>query len=360
MRDQAKGPVPEGAPARWRLVLPFGLLVLGGVALSAFWFYASTRTRAEIDSWLQREAAVGRVWSCADRAIGGFPFRIEFTCTQPSFEGETAGRHVTGRLGSALAVAQVYSPSLVIVEAQGPLEVKADDGSFVTAGWTSLRASLRGKPGAGLERLSVEAEGLDAKLGAAGLFTTSVKAADAQAHLRPVPDAKDQGTYDVALSARDASAPGTALLFGADSVDLEALATVTQANPLSGHGLPAELQRWHEAGGDVRVTRFILGRPDRRIQAQGELRLDAEHRPAGAFDISVTGLDKALAMFGLGAGRADLGGLLGALLGKPKAAEAEGQGQAQPGPKPVTMTLRLDKGRAMLGPLPLGPLRPLY
>lgn len=358
MRDQAGGPVSKGAPPRWRLFLPFGTVLLIGAGLSVFWFYASTRTRAEIDAWLQREAAVGRVWSCADRAIGGFPFRIEFTCAQPSFEGETEGRRITGRLGSALAVAQVYSPSLVIVEAQGPLEVKADDGSFVDAGWTTLRASIRGKPGAGLERLSVEAEGLDAKLGAAGLFTTSVKAADAQAHLRPSPDAKEPGSYDVAVSARDASAPGTALLFGADGVDLDATGIITHANPLSGRGLPAELQRWHEAGGDVRVTRFILGRPDRRIQAQGDLHLDAEHRPAGAFDISVTGLDKALAMFGLGGGRADLGGLIGSLLGKPKAPETEGQSPAPP--KPVTMTLRLDKGRAMLGPIPLGPLRPLY
>jgi hypothetical protein len=356
MRDRVNEPAQPAGPPRWRLFLPFGMVVVVGIGLSAFWFQASRTTRAEIDAWLKREASVGRNWSCGDQSIGGFPFRIEFTCDRPSFEGEAEGRRVSGKLTSALAVAQVYTPNLVIVEAQGPLEVSLDDGSTLDARWKTMRASLRGTPGRGLERFSIEGQELDAAY-RGPLLTTSVKAADAQLHLRPTPNAAAPGSYDVALSATGASAPGTAMLFGADTVDLEALATVTEAQPLSGRGLGVELQRWHEAGGEVRLTRFMLGRPDRLVQAQGTLRLDDDRRPEGSFDISITGLDRALALLGLG-GKANLGSVLGSLLGKPKG--ADDPAGAGPKPKPVTMTLRLDKGRAMLGPLPLGSLTPLY
>jgi hypothetical protein len=160
------------------------MLAVLGLAASAFWLYASTRTRAEIDSWLAREAALGRDWSCAKRDVGGYPFRIVFTCDGAAFQGTAEGRAVAGSLGKVVALAQVYSPKLLIVEADGPLSLSSGDGARLQATWSSLRASLRGEPGVGLQRLSVEGDGLAVTLAAPLLPEMTGTAAVAELHIR--------------------------------------------------------------------------------------------------------------------------------------------------------------------------------
>ena len=39
-----------------------------------------------LDGWRVREAAAGRVHTCASQDVGGFPFRIEVRCVDPSTE----------------------------------------------------------------------------------------------------------------------------------------------------------------------------------------------------------------------------------------------------------------------------------
>jgi hypothetical protein len=338
-------------PARTRLLLPFAVLAVLGAGLSAFWFYASTRTRAEIDSWLAREAAVGREWSCGKRAIGGYPFRITFTCEDAAFQGSGPDGAVSGRLGQVVALAQVYSPKLLLIEAAGPLSVSGADGSRLQASWTSLRASLRGEPGAGLERLSVEGEGVSVTLAGPLLPEVTGTAAVAELHIRPTPDALAAAhSFDLAVMLDDAVAPGVAMVFGREAVDVDGLATLTQAQPLAGDA-SAQLARWQAAGGQLRLTRLGVGAPDRRVDARGEIGLDDAHRLQGRIDLTLTGLDQLASL--LTGGRGGGGPLLGGLLGRPK----------EPGgapAKPVALTLTLADGKARLGPLTIGILPPLY
>src|SRR4051812_35982321 len=76
-------PPPAGAQkprGRLGLFLPFILLLVVAVLGTAGWFYIRDRATREIDGWLGREAAAGRSWTCADRAITGYPFRLELRC----------------------------------------------------------------------------------------------------------------------------------------------------------------------------------------------------------------------------------------------------------------------------------------
>jgi hypothetical protein len=344
-------PLPA-RPARTRLLLPFGVLAALGVGLSAFWLYASSRTRAEIDNWLAREAAVGREWSCGKRGIGGYPFRIAFTCEDATFQNSEAGRAVSGRLGKVVALAQVYSPKLLLIEAQGPLSVTGADGSRLQAGWSSLRASLRGTPGAELERLSVEGEGVSVTLAGPLLPEVTGTAAVAELHIRPTPDAlAGAHSFDLAVMLDDAVAPGVGMVFGREAVDVDGLATLTQAQPLAGGDASAQLARWQAAGGQLRLTRLGVGAPDRRVDGRGEIGLDDAHRLQGRIDLTLTGLDRLAPL--LAGGRGGVGPLLGGLLGRPK---EPGDAPA----KPVALTLTLADGKARLGPLTIGILQPLY
>jgi hypothetical protein len=339
-------------PARTRLLAPFAVLAVLGVGLSAFWFYASTRTRAEIDSWLAREAAVGRAWSCGQSTIAGYPFRIAFTCEAATFQSTEESRAVSGSLGKVVALAQVYSPKLLLIEADGPLSVTGADGSRLQASWSSLRASLRGEPGAALERLSVEGDGVSVTLAGPLLPEVTGTVAVAELHIRPTPDAAASAhSFDLALMLDDAVAPGVALVFGREAVDVDGLATLTQAQPLAGGDVPAQLARWQAAGGQLRLTRLGVGAPDRRVDARGEIGLDDAHRLQGRIDLTLTGLDRLMPL--LTGGRGGVGPLLGGLLGRPR--------EPSDAPaKPVALTLTLADGKARLGPLTIGILQPLY
>src|SRR5712691_10205643 len=104
-------------------------------------------------AWRTREAAAGRIYGCATTNFGGYPFRIEVTCTEPSVDDRATALSIRAR--NLTAVAQVWDPTLVIGEIAGPMTVAPLGGSPTgTIDWTLAQASLRGTPGAP-ERLSI-------------------------------------------------------------------------------------------------------------------------------------------------------------------------------------------------------------
>lgn len=358
-------PAPRPRPARLRIFMPtLGLLlVMAGVGI--VWGYLSWRASAELDAWLQREADLGRTWSCPDRSIGGFPFRIEVTCLQPTFTGVAEGQPISGRLGKIHTVAQIYNPGHVIVEVDGPLAVTTSAGDRLDAEWQLARASIHGRPGAGLDRLSAEVNVPRVTIaGPRGNLALTATLADF--HIRRTPDrpAAD-GAYDIASRIVGATVPPLdALLGGTAPAQLDLVATITQAEPLAGRGLPSELERWRAAGGRLQISTGTLAHGTRRIDLSGNVGLDDAHRPQGRLDVTVSGLDDMLARFGLGGRGGALGGLIAGVLGGRPATGGAQAAEPAPGaaqaPKGMVLPLRMENGRASLGPLPLLALPPLY
>src|SRR5580698_3105414 len=118
------------APRRrplWRLFIVPVLVVIAALAWSAFWFYAASEVDAKADAWRAQEAKSGRVYDCARRTVGGFPFRLEVRCdgASVSLVSQSAGpaaaqAPITAALAQILIVAQVYDPKLVIAEFTAP------------------------------------------------------------------------------------------------------------------------------------------------------------------------------------------------------------------------------------------------
>ena len=79
-----------------------------------------------------------------ERTLGGFPFRLELRCSDPRMDVSRDDGSFTASAKSIVAVAQVYDPMHVIVEATGPLLFIPSDGQRqVEANWTSAEASSR-------------------------------------------------------------------------------------------------------------------------------------------------------------------------------------------------------------------------
>jgi hypothetical protein len=316
------------------------LLLLVAAAWSAAWFAIRERATEAIDRGLALEARAGRHWTCADRRIGGYPFRIELSCADLTLRRGP----VTASLGPLLAVAQVYRPGHVIAELRGPLRVT--DGTLIVDGsWRLLETSVRASPG-GLQRISLVAEAPQVRITGAGSQEIALSSESLEAHLRPNPSrGETEAAYDAAIVARQARLPVMDLLVGgAEPTDIQIDLTATQAEGFRGKPVVEELERWRAADGRLDILQLALAKGARRVQAKGDLRLDALHRPAGQLQVAAAGLDGLLANL-TGGGAA--GGILGALLGQapaPQAAEGGGRGLS---PLPP---LRIENGRLMLGP----------
>ncbi|MBV9076782.1 MAG: DUF2125 domain-containing protein [Methylobacteriaceae bacterium] len=350
----AEMPVRKKA-TRFRLYAPYALLALLAVGWSIAWFVIRGRVEHGLDQWLAAEAAQGRRWTCVDRRVGGYPFRIELTCS-----GVTLDRpDVTASTGRLLVVAQVYAPNHVIAEAAGPLRVEAG-GTTAQASWSLLQSSIVSERGR-VARVAVVADGPRIQVTPSNGEPVELTGRKLELHLRPDPRA--DGSFDGAVSAAGTVVPGLdALVGGTEPADLELVAAISRAAEFPARAVPAELERWRLAGGRLDLTRLSLVKGPRRVEVKGQLGLDDQHRIDGQVDVATAGLE---GLVGRIAGdRSVLGGrLLGSLLGSPPPAidQKPAGVPGAPAPRPLP-TIRLQDGRAFFGPLPIPNFRltPLY
>jgi len=349
--DQA---APTGSVRRSRfwLYTPFVLLLLVAVAWSIAWFVIRNRTAEALDGWIAAEARNGRQWTCGDRTIAGYPFRIEIICESLDLKRGS----VSASFGRTEAVAQVYQPRRIIVEVAGPLRVT--DGTVTVDGsWSLLQASINASQ-TGLQRLSVAADAPKVSVTGLGNGEIAGSGRHLELHVRPNPSRRAELAGDVAASITEARIPLLdALVGGAEPTNLSADLTVTQADGFKGGTIVEELELWRNAGGKLDILMLSAVKGTRQIETKGELRLDEQHRPAGQLTVSAAGLDGLLG--NLTGGRVG-GNLLGMLLGQGPRPQ-----QGQPNAKPQLASLpplRLENGFLAMGPfvIPNVKLRPLY
>jgi hypothetical protein len=348
---QAEAPSTKRHSRLW-LYGPFAVLALMAVAWAVGWFVIRGQMQSGLDRWITAEAAAGRRWACADRRIGGFPFRIEVSCSSLALERPD----MQATLGPVTIVSQVYKPGHVIAEAAGPLQVRAGS-TVVEATWSLLQTSVQAGP-AGPQRGDLVAEKPVVKVTSAALDPFTITAARLETHLRPNP--AQMTTADWALRAEGAAIPGLdALVGGAEPADLDLVLAVTRARDLPARPVAAELERWRTAGGQVEISRIGLVKGPRRVEGSGTLGLDELHRPQGQLDVATARIEGFLGQF-VGGKAGGAAALLGALLGAPSAQAQQPDGR-KAGLTPLP-PLRLEGGKLRLGPLVIPGVRldPLY
>jgi hypothetical protein len=328
----------------------FALLVLA-IGWSIFWYISATITGREIGAWIKREAEDGRVWACPERSVGGYPFRIEITCKDPSFSGPAAGIPVVGKLAGIHLVAQLYNPKLIIGEADGPFDFTLpQDGSHTTANWKLLQISVRGAPDA-LQRGSLVADEIEFHASVANGRTFSGRADNLQLHARR--GAEEQHAYDFALTSTNTASAELDDVMGISApATLQFSGTVTQAESIRGGTIAQILEHWRMAGGSLVLNQAVVVKGSLNAQATGTLRLDGAHRIEGRLDLTASGLAPVLQRYGIAPQLLDIGGLIGGLLSG--RAPAPGTGQ-------IRVPLTFDRGQLGLGPVRgLALLPPLY
>ncbi len=341
--------------SRFWLYAPFIILALLAAGWSSLWALARAKVDQELDAGIAREARAGRNWTCRDRHVGGYPFRIEVRCGSLALVSSRWGDEVRVDAGPAVAVAQVATPGHIILQMSGPLLAVLPQGRKAELNWKQFDASLR-LSGLAFERLSLALSEPVLTVAEPGQAAAEAwRAMAAEAHLRPHPQRfASEGTVDLAVSAKGGVLPVLdALLGNADIADLDLQASLSRALNFRRGFNPDALEAWRNEGGGLEMTKLVLNKGSARLEATGRIALDEARRPGGQVDAAVAGIDR-VAGIRVGGLAGGLGSLLGRRSGAPENNAAAGLTPLPP--------LVLRGGRVYLGPLrlPLQPLAPLY
>lgn len=327
---------------------PLIAVLILAAAWSGVWFYAAGRADATVSAWIDREASLGRRYTCGERKTAGYPFRIEMRCTNLVIDLDTPDGPVNLRAPHLLAMAQVYQPTLVIAEATGPMAVKGPDIDYV-ATWTLLQASLRGRP-ADPQRFSLAVTA--PALAAANTAEPFARAAKFEFHARRREGAAAPEPFDLALRFDALNLPAAPAAIAAQPINAEIQAALLGVKDLRPRPMPARLREWQAAGGRLEITQARIAQGEALGVGQGSLGLTADGQIDGTITLRVAGLETvAPLLFEPNQRRAQAGFVAG--LNMLSRGEIEGK-------RAVTVPLSFRDGRVLFGPIPIGRTRPLF
>ncbi len=348
---------PASRPKPWLVIVPLLLVVVAAIVWSGLWFYAAGRAEREIDAWIGREAKLGRIWSCTDRHLAGFPFRFELRCLSPKLETR-GGDAMRFTAASAEAVAQVWAPNHIVAEFAGPARVEdLNTGQSYVAVWSLLQMSgvgdLSGRP----ERFSLQAHDLKLEQpGATGTQPVALLSAHLfEFHARRA--AGKDGKPDGVDYASGLTGGESALLNGLGMqgpVEMALQGTVTASADLRPMPVAQRLRAWADAGGVARLDRFHITSPKVAMSATGIVALDPQGRLNGKLDLGFAGLnDVVQGLDRAGAIPREVAPIVGALAMVGKPAQVEGR-------KGALFALSFDAGTLKLAGFPVGIVPPLF
>jgi hypothetical protein len=374
-------PAPRRRP--WGLILIAAAVVALAGGWSLFWYFAASTAERTIGGWLEREAQLGRIYTCGTQTVGGYPFRIEVRCSDASAELRNMHPALFLKTNNLLVAAQIYQPTLLIGEFTGPLSV-AEHGHAArfVANWTLAQASVRGRPDAP-DRISIVLDNPSLDEIATGGAEPIVKGLHIEAHGRIAEGSvTDRPVLDAAFQLRSVTAARVHPLL-VQPTDADVDLTLRGLSNLAPKPWPEPLRELQAAGGRIEVKRLRVQQGQAIAVAAGSLGLTASGRPHGELMVTASGLDKFLPALGVeslvpprSSGGDRINSALGALdrlvpgLGQ-VARERAGLGLAAgvmllgeqtelEGKRAVRLPLRFNDGAVSLGPIPLGQIAPLF
>jgi hypothetical protein len=279
-------------------------------------------------------------------------------CASPKFQQTRNDKPQTFSMGELNAVAQVYQPNRVVMEAKSPLVLVGQDGDAgvtVTANWTSAEASASIWT-SGPQNAAVVVKGLTATVERGGQTQTLLDSADVEAHIRLAEgDNAAPGAYDLAADV-DAKAIAPVDLFLSSSAPIKASfrGTITKIDL---HPMPMDerLRDWAANGGTLTITQAQVDRGPSSVKANGTVGLEESGHPSGNLVVALSGVPE-LAETLKQSGRVpgSVTSLLGvglSMLGKPTNID---------GKAAVEVPLAVTNGKINIGAFPAGKVPRLF
>ncbi|QPC85678.1 DUF2125 domain-containing protein [Mesorhizobium sp. NBSH29] len=167
---------------RFMYLAAFILLLIAGY--SAGWYYLAGKLTERTKAVVAALNHDGVTAECGNMTVRGYPFRLGVYCDTIAYHG--AGENdLFATLGGLRTAAQVYDPLKIVAEVNGPLRTRIPGKTQIWLDWDNLRGSARiARPLP--QRISLEASGLSAQTDPDdGDPVMLFSAGKAEAHLRP-------------------------------------------------------------------------------------------------------------------------------------------------------------------------------
>ncbi|AZO11314.1 MULTISPECIES: DUF2125 domain-containing protein [unclassified Mesorhizobium] len=326
----------ERSPNHRRRLLWFaGAIVVLFALYSAGWFYLADRVKTEAESAVVELGDKGIKADCANLTVSGYPMTFAVSCDSLAYQDDA--KNIAASTGTFNAVAQITQPLSPVADVRGPLRTSAPGMTPLWIDWEKLRATVKLSwplP----RRVSLQAEGLSGQTDPADDSDPAelFYAAKAVGQLEPNgPDVTYAGSFsDLEI---DADAIGGRVLPA-----LDGSGEATLKNGVALIATPPKSLR----GQAVDVSKLDLSSGTARVTVSGPLSVDAD----GLIDADLTIKlkdPKAVA------------GILGGAVPEHKNEIEQGfAGLAMLGNEP-SMPLKIVKGKASLGFIPLGKIKPV-
>lgn len=311
----------------------FLVILFGGY--SAGWFFVASKVEERVDQSIVRLADKGIVARCDGRSVGGYPFRLGLFCDSVAYQDEA--RQVSVTAAALRTAAQVYQPFHTVAELNGPMRIEVPDLPMLWLDWDNLKASVRiAQPLP--ERVSIEVDNIlastdpDDETDPVQLFT----AEHLEAHLRPNgADIDWAGNFrELAITAEAVQGRTIPPLAGEGDATIKNGVALTQARPLTLRGQSLEIRTLALSSGEGSVA--ISG--PLSVDADGLLNADLKvviRNPSAVAEALKTAIPE-----------------------RAREIQTGFAGLAIMGDQP-TLPLKISKGRATLGFIPLGDIKPL-
>ena len=275
---------------RKRIIILGGVVIAVVVLWSVAWFVGAGYIRQNIEALAQADGVTQPRLACGALNLDGFPFRYDADCGNAEI---TAGDIVVAVPGIRASI-QVYAPTHLLASALGPLQLTDNfTGTRNAVAWSSLEASVRLSDWR-IARASVSGKDLvwsDTLMGE----TIIAQAPLAEIHLLDIPEQHDAERHTAALAIyaplQNVSYPGMTLTDTSADIELELT------------GLPDDVRSWgdtalipfiQQAGGALKIVRIHGTDAASVLDANGELKLDAQGLLEGSIAIKSSGVAERL------------------------------------------------------------------
>ena len=131
----------------WRFLLLAAVIVALPIGWTALWSYAASIANEALAGWIDREAALGRIYVCGTQSIGGFPFGIVIRCDRASAAFKSNRPPFDVSASGFTFSAQVFRPTLLNGDISAPVTLTdPGKGPAFVANWSAARLTLLGLP----------------------------------------------------------------------------------------------------------------------------------------------------------------------------------------------------------------------
>ena len=295
-----EAPQPLSSPRRRGPILAAAALVALALGWVWLWYYSASVTDSTLAGWARREAAAGRTYSCASRAIGGFPFRIEARCTDAAAEINNDEVHLDVKAKDLVFAAQLYRPTVLVGTITAPLTLaQSGQAPSLVANWLDAKLSVGGLPADPKDAsLVLERPRVDrAANGREGEVIFVADHADLQGRMIEG-SANNRPVIETVLHLAAAQAPALHPLL-AQPIEAEFDAVLRGFRDLSPKPWAERFREMQAAGGSIEIRVLRLVRPDAIVVGNGRLSVNAHGKLDGTISVAVAGIETIVPLLGI-------------------------------------------------------------